>query len=60
MASFWRSALAFAIGLVLIMPSGWIARFLAQAITGWNDPPRGSTQDPFRISLTALVAKRHF
>ena len=52
--------LAFAIGLgFLIMPSGWITRLLAQAITGWSVPPAWiTTQDPFGISLTtALVCK---
>jgi putative thiamine transport system permease protein len=52
--------LAFAIGLgFLIMPSGFIARFIAQVLTGWSEPPGWTTtQDPLGLSLiAALVLK---
>lgn len=52
--------LAFAIGLgFLIMPSGLIARLIAQLFTGWDSPPDWvTTQDPLGLALiAALVLK---
>ncbi|MDX1540714.1 MAG: ABC transporter permease, partial [Geminicoccaceae bacterium] len=45
--------LALAVGLAfLIAPSGWIARLLAWAVTGWTVPPDVATvQDPYGIAL---------
>jgi putative thiamine transport system permease protein len=49
--------LAFAIGFgFLIMPSGVLARVLAQAVTGWPAPPSWvTTQDPLGIALIACL-----
>lgn len=49
---------AFAIGLAfLIAPSGWIARLLSPALTGWTRPPDWATvQDSFGIALTLGLA----
>jgi putative thiamine transport system permease protein len=49
--------LAFTIGLVfLLLPSGVLARLMAQAITGWQVPPDWVlSQDPHGISLTAAL-----
>ena len=51
---------AFAIGLVvLIAPSGWLARLVSPWATGWTAPPPwATTQDPLGLGLiAALVAK---
>ena len=51
---------AFAIGLVLLIaPSGWLARMLSPWATGWTAPPPwATTQDPLGLGLiAALVAK---
>lgn len=51
---------AIAIGFAfLILPSGWIARALSPAVTGWQRPPDLLTvQDPYGVALTlALVLK---
>lgn len=50
---------AFAIGLVLLLaPSGWLARLIAP-LFAWTAPPQWvSTQDPYALSLTlALILK---
>jgi putative thiamine transport system permease protein len=52
--------LALAVGLAfLLAPSGWIARFLAAAVTGWTTPPDVATvQDPYGLALMlGLVLK---
>jgi putative thiamine transport system permease protein len=37
----------------LISPSGWIARVIADAVTGWRIPPDlATTQDPWGVALT--------
>lgn len=49
---------AFAIGLAfLIAPSGWIARLISPALTGWDRPPDLATvQDPWGLALTLGLA----
>lgn len=52
--------LALAVGLAfLLAPSGWIARLLAAAVTGWTAPPDVATvQDPHGLALMlGLVLK---
>ncbi len=49
---------AFAIGLAfLISPSGWLARLLSPAITGWTRPPDlALVQDPYGLALMLGLA----
>ena len=49
---------AFAIGLAfLISPSGWLARLLSPALTGWERPPDlALVQDPYGLALTLGLA----
>ncbi|MEM9604956.1 MAG: ABC transporter permease [Pseudomonadota bacterium] len=49
---------AFAIGLAfLVAPSGWIARLVSPALTGWTRPPDIATvQDGFGLALTLGLA----
>jgi putative thiamine transport system permease protein len=52
---------AFAVGLVLLIaPSGWLARIVSPWLTGWTAPPPAliTAQDPWGLSLIVmLVAK---
>ncbi len=50
--------LAFAIGLgFLIMPSGLLARVIADLFTGWtNPPPWVTTHDPYGLALMVALA----
>lgn len=51
---------AFAIGLVLLIaPSGWIARILSHGLTAWTEPPAIITaQDPWGLSLIVMLAAK--